>query len=69
MNMGKYLALVFTWCLVACSGFPTTHSDAAKNNRATYQSDLKDCAQSYPETPDGVYLRRRIGCMNLKGWQ
>ena len=49
--------------------FPTAHSDAAKNNAATYKTDLKDCAQSYPETPDGAYLKRRIACMELKGWK
>ena len=45
------------------------HPDAAKNNAATYKTDLKDCVQSYPETPDGVYLKLRISCMKLKGWK
>jgi hypothetical protein len=45
------------------------HPDIAKNNPATYQADMKDCAQSYPETPDGVYLKNRVACMKLKGWQ
>ena len=57
--------------LFACTNnnFPTTHPDPAKNNAATYKADLKDCAQAYPETPDGIYLKRRISCLKLKGWQ
>jgi hypothetical protein len=55
--------------LLGCSGFPDKNSDPAKNNLATHRIDMKDCAQSYPETPDGVYLKQRISCMNLKGWK
>jgi hypothetical protein len=55
--------------LVACGGFPTTHPDPAKNNPVNYKIDVKDCAQAYPETPDGVYLKRRIACLQLKGWK
>jgi hypothetical protein len=69
MHVGKHLAALITLGLVACGGFPTTHPDGAKNNPASYQTDIKDCAQSYPETPDGVYLKHRIACMKLKGWQ
>jgi len=69
MRVGKCLAMTFALGLVACSGFPTTHPNPAKNNPAIYKIDLKDCAQSYPETPDGVYLKRRISCMELKGWK
>ena len=69
MRVGKCLAMTFALGLVACGGFPTTHPNPAKNNPATYKIDLKDCAQSYPETPDGVYLKGRISCMELKGWK
>ena len=69
MRVGKCLAMTFALVLVACGGFPTTHPDPAKNNPTTYKMDLKDCAQSYPETPDGTYLKRRISCMELKGWK
>ncbi|MBU3606117.1 hypothetical protein IEN92_05055 [Polynucleobacter sp. MWH-Creno-3A4] len=73
MSIGKYLASVFSLALalglIACGGFPTTHPDATKNTPANNKADLKDCAQSYPETPDGVYLKNRIDCMKLKGWQ
>ena len=55
--------------LGACGGFPTTHPDPAKNNSANYKNDFKDCAQAYPETPDGVYLKHRIACLQLKGWR
>ena len=41
----------------------------AKNNSANYKTDVKDCAQAYPETPDGVYLKGRIACLQLKGWR
>ncbi len=60
---------LMTSILSACGGFPTTHPDPAKNTPANYKADLKDCAQSYPETPDGVYLKRRITCLEIKGWK
>jgi predicted small lipoprotein YifL len=69
MSAGKSFAVIMALALTACGGFPTTHPDAAKNNPAIYQGDMKDCTQSYPETPDGVYLKQRINCMKLKGWQ
>jgi len=69
MGVGKCLVTTFIFFLAACSNFPTTHPDPAKNIPATYKIDLKECAQSYPETPDGVYLKRRISCMELKGWK
>ena len=69
IRVGKCLAMTFALGLVACGGFPTTHPDPAKNNPATYKMDLKDCAQAYPETADGTYLKRRITCMELKGWK
>jgi hypothetical protein len=52
----------------ACTGFPDKHPDPAKNTVANNQADLKECARSYPETPDGVYLKQRVSCMKLKGW-
>lgn len=62
-------SLLLSLILVACGGFPTAHPDPAKNNSTNYQNDLKDCAQAYPETPDGVYLKSRIACLQLKGWR
>jgi len=61
--------LVFAASMLACTSFPDEHSDPAKNTPAANQADLKDCARSYPETPDGVYLRQRVSCMKLKGWK
>jgi hypothetical protein len=68
-RFGTYLAIAISLSLFACGGFPTAHPDAAKNNLASYKGDIKDCVQSYPETPDGIYLKHRIACMKLKGWQ
>jgi predicted small lipoprotein YifL len=69
MSAGKSFAVIMALALTACGGFPTTHPDAAKNNPANYKVDIQDRAQSYPETPDGVYLKRRIECTKLKGWR
>jgi hypothetical protein len=69
MRAGKYLVMTFALGLFACGGFPTTHPDPAKNNPVTYKADAKDCAQAYPEGPDGAYLKRRITCLELKGWR
>jgi len=55
--------------MLACTGFPDQHDDPTKNTPAANQADLKDCARSYPETPDGVYLKQRVSCMKLKGWK
>jgi hypothetical protein len=55
--------------LTACSQFPNTHPDATKNNPTQYRADMKDCAQNYPETSTGSYLKQRVSCMELKGWQ
>ena len=69
-NSVNYFAIVIFSLLgiVACAGFPDKNQDPAKNNVTTHKIDMRDCAQSYPETPDGVYIKQRISCMNLKGW-
>ena len=54
--------------LFACSSYPDINSDPAKNNKANFQRDAIDCAQSYPEAGSGVHVRQRIACMNVKGW-
>jgi hypothetical protein len=69
VDKGVYASLLIGLLLGACGGFPATHPDPAKNNSANYKTDIKDCAQSYPETPDGVYLKSRIACLQLKGWR
>ena len=70
-KLGVYfcVSLLIGLILGACGGFPTTHPDPAKNNYANYKNDVKDCAQAYPEAPDGVYLKHRIACLQLKGWR
>jgi hypothetical protein len=60
-----FLAII---TLFACSLYPDVNSDPAKNNKATFQRDAIDCAQSYPESGSGAHIKQRIGCMNLKGW-
>jgi hypothetical protein len=54
--------------LFACSSYPNVNRDPAKNNKATFQRDALDCAQSYPDAGSGVHVKQRIGCMNIKGW-
>jgi hypothetical protein len=54
--------------LVGCSLYPDVNTDPAKNNKATFQRDALDCAQSYPESGSGAHIKQRISCMNLKGW-
>ena len=66
---GVFVFALMGSTLTSCGGFPTTHPDPAKNNPTNYKADVKDCAQSYPDTPDGVYLKRRITCLELKGWK
>ena len=64
-----YLLVLLCMQIAACTSFPDRHADPAKNTPAVYREDLKDCTLSYPETPDGVYLKQRISCMKLKGWK
>ena len=66
---GQVIFVIAPILLLACSGFPKQNTDPQKNNPANYRLDMKHCAEDYPETPDGVYIKRRIACMNLKGWQ
>jgi len=54
--------------MFGCSAYPDVNKDPSKNNKATFQRDAIDCAQSYPESGSGVHIRQRINCMKLKGW-
>jgi len=55
--------------LLACAaGFPKTNSDPTKNNPKTFNQDLNDCIEVYPESFSGAHVKQRISCMNLKGW-
>jgi hypothetical protein len=62
------LGFLIVTSLFACSLYPDVNRDPAKNNKATFQRDAVDCAQSYPEVGSGAHVKQRIGCMNLKGW-
>ena len=64
-----YFVLATALGLVACTSFPSENQDPAKNNKATYNKDLRECQEDYPEVGSGVHYRQWIGCMNLKGWK
>ena len=60
-----YLALLAT----ACTHFPSENVDPAKNNKANFQKDLRECKEDHPESGGGLHYNRWIDCMNLKGWK
>jgi hypothetical protein len=65
----RYLVLGFLMALaISCAGFPSENKDPAKNNKMTYNKDLSDCKEDYPESGSGVHIRQWINCMKLKGW-
>jgi hypothetical protein len=55
--------------ITACSTYPDENIDPAKNNKASFERDAIECAQSYPEAGSGIHVRQRISCMKLKGWR
>lgn len=67
-----YIRFIFLTTLLifvsACTSFPSTNQDPAKNNKAAYNKDLRDCQEDYPEAGSGVHIRQWINCMKLKGW-
>jgi hypothetical protein len=64
------VTLIVLALLTACAvRFPRQNIDPAKNNQATYRSDLAQCQEDYPELSSGVHYPQWIGCMNLKGWK
>lgn len=63
------LIFLVTIGLVACVSFPSENQDPAKNNKATYNRDMKECKEDYPESGSGIHLRQWMGCMQLKGWK
>jgi len=71
--MRNLLSIIFGLLLLgllACSGpqFPKTNIDPAKNNPKTFNQDLNDCIEVYPDALGGAQIKQRISCMNLKGW-
>ena len=65
----KIIQLLSAIGLISCASFPSENQDPVKNNKATYNKDLKECKEDYPEAPSGTHIRQWIGCMKLKGWQ
>lgn len=64
-----HLSLVWFATQGACTSFPSENQDPVKNNKATYNRDLKECKEDYPEAGSGVHVRQWINCMKLKGWR
>lgn len=52
----------------ACAQFPNTNQDPDKNNRTSYNKDLRQCQEDYPQVASGAHIPQWIGCMKLKGW-
>ena len=65
----SWATIFFSIGLIGCASLPTVNQDPAKNNKTTYNKDLKECQEDYPEVGSGVHVRQWIGCMNLKGWK
>jgi hypothetical protein len=65
------LAIAILACslIAACSSFPRKNQDPNKNNATTFNKDLKECQEDYPEAGSGVHIRQWENCMNLKGWR
>lgn len=64
-----FLLFLVTVGLLACVSMPSENQDPAKNNKVTYNKDLKECQEDYPELGSGVHLRQWMNCMKLKGWK
>jgi len=63
-----FSSLLLVMSFIACSSFPSENQDPSKNNKVTYNKDLKECKEDYPESGSGVHIRQWINCMKLKGW-
>lgn len=63
------ITVISILAIVSCSSFPSENSDPARNNKAAYNKDLKECQEDYPEAASGAYIRQWISCMKLKGWK
>lgn len=65
----KALGILFFISIAGCVSLPTENQDPSKNNKVTYNKDLKECKEDYPEAGSGVHIRQWINCMKLKGWK
>ncbi len=68
-KLAVYFSLSGVLGLVACVTFPSENQDPAKNNKATYNKDFRECQEDYPELGSGAHYRQWVSCMNLKGWK
>jgi len=69
LNKSLLISILIGVFAIACTSFPTENADPAKNNKAAYNKDLKECREDYPEMGSGAHYRQWIGCMKLKGWK
>ena len=68
-HLSQITTLLLVMSLGACVSIPSENVDPAKNNKPTYNKDLKECQEDYPEAGSGVHLRQWMNCMKLKGWK
>jgi len=64
-----YLVLLSIAVALSACSFPDKNIDPLRNNMQIHRQDMRDCAQAYPETADGAYLKQRVSCLELKGWR
>lgn len=63
------IAVLMGLSLMSCVSMPTENQDPAKNNKAAYNKDLRECKEDYPELGSGAHIRQWVSCMKLKGWK
>ena len=68
-HLSQITTLLLVMSIGACVSIPSENVDPAKNNKPTYNKDLKECQEDYPEAGSGVHLRQWMNCMKLKGWK
>jgi len=64
-----FLISLILGALLSCVTMPSVNQDPTKNNKETYNKDLKECKEDYPEVGSGVHIRQWVNCMRLKGWK
>ena len=69
LSMKSFAIGYFALLVAACTHFPSENVDPAKNNKANFQKDLRECKEDHPESGGGLHYKRWIDCMNLKGWK
>jgi len=69
MRYRYFTLLPLALALMSCVSIPSENPDPAKNNKATYNKELRECQEDYPEVGSGVHFRQWANCMKLKGWR